>query len=116
MSWLGITVFALSLSSPSLSCAAWAQGVSGGDLLSLPNVVMNSTSQCDVDIRPVSLSPLPPSLPTSLPLPPPPSLSLSLLLPCFRLSTVMWWLSGATLCCQAFQRGSTENCLTRHLM
>ncbi|CAI8001281.1 Actin-like protein 6A, partial [Geodia barretti] len=42
------------------------KGVSGGDLLSLPNVVINSASQCDVDVRPVSLSLLP-SLPSFTP-------------------------------------------------
>lgn len=29
-------------------------GISGGDLLSIPNIVINSASMCDVDIRPVS--------------------------------------------------------------
>ncbi len=28
-------------------------GISGGDLLGIPNIVMNSASMCDVDIRPV---------------------------------------------------------------
>jgi actin-related protein len=32
------------------------KGVSGGDLLSLPNVVINSASQCDVDVRPTLYS------------------------------------------------------------
>ena len=31
------------------------QGVAGGDLLSIPNCVLNSAAMCDVDIRPVCL-------------------------------------------------------------
>ena len=34
--------------------SALCQRVSGGDLLSIPNVVINSAGMCDVDIRPVS--------------------------------------------------------------
>ena len=40
----------------------------------------------------------------------------SCMVSCCRLSIVMWWLLGATLCCQGFLRGSTENCLIRLLM
>lgn len=31
-------------------------GISGGDLLGIPNVVINSAAMCDVDIRPVSVA------------------------------------------------------------
>lgn len=35
--------------------AANLSGISGGDLLSIPNVVLNSAAMCDIEIRPVSV-------------------------------------------------------------
>jgi len=31
-------------------------GISGGDLLSIPNIVLNSASMCDADIKPVGVA------------------------------------------------------------
>ena len=31
----------------------YVQGIHGGDLLSIPNVVTTSAGMCDIDIRPV---------------------------------------------------------------